>query len=268
MQLVEQTDGGRAALLRRTPRRRQPWTATLVRWATFTPRFRGQHQRLRAAPCGVTKRMHPAKRPATRMPTANLSMRKGWSMSTSPGVAVTVASVGMLIAGCVDTVAGQAVGYFDDPFHVAGTARRGRSIGIYDRTPSDPSVRSPTAMAAQSMCLPPRQSATSRSSGLAHSPISASTLSRWPDSSHGTPNDTCERAVLSTMDTYQFVNAAYCLRDDTVGWDRGELIPMLRSSFDDMAFATVFAHEYGHVVQRQADLTGPDTTTDGGRTTG
>ena len=62
-------------------------------------------------------------------------------------------------------------------------------------------------------------------------------------------------------DTYGLVNAAYCPLDDTIGWDRGELLPALRDANGDMAVTMVMAHEYGHAIQRMARLNKKDTPT-------
>ncbi|MFI7609447.1 neutral zinc metallopeptidase [Micromonospora sp. NPDC049366] len=45
------------------------------------------------------------------------------------------------------------------------------------------------------------------------------------------------------------VNAFYCPADDTVAWDRAQLLPMLNDSFGPMAVVAVLAHELGHAVQ-------------------
>ena len=50
------------------------------------------------------------------------------------------------------------------------------------------------------------------------------------------------------------MNAAFCPLDNTIGWDRGELLPALRRANGDMAITMVLAHEYGHSVQKQAKL--------------
>ncbi len=55
-------------------------------------------------------------------------------------------------------------------------------------------------------------------------------------------------------DTYGLVNAAFCFDDNTIGWDRGELLPALRKANGDMGVTMVLAHEYGHAVQHQAGL--------------
>ena len=57
------------------------------------------------------------------------------------------------------------------------------------------------------------------------------------------------------------MNAGFCFLDNTIGWDRGELLPELRDNFGDIAVTNVLAHEYGHAIQRQAKLNKKDTPT-------
>ncbi|MEV6902931.1 neutral zinc metallopeptidase [Amycolatopsis sp. NPDC051372] len=47
----------------------------------------------------------------------------------------------------------------------------------------------------------------------------------------------------------KLVNAFYCSADDSVAWDRGVLLPMLRQRFGPMSVVTVLAHEFGHAIQ-------------------
>jgi predicted metalloprotease len=47
----------------------------------------------------------------------------------------------------------------------------------------------------------------------------------------------------------KLVNAFYCPVDDSVAWDRGVLLPMLRKRFGPMSVVVVLAHEFGHAVQ-------------------
>ncbi|WP_372671917.1 neutral zinc metallopeptidase [Amycolatopsis kentuckyensis] len=47
----------------------------------------------------------------------------------------------------------------------------------------------------------------------------------------------------------KLVNAFYCSVDDSVAWDRGVLLPMLRQRFGPMSVVVVLAHEFGHAVQ-------------------
>lgn len=56
--------------------------------------------------------------------------------------------------------------------------------------------------------------------------------------------------------TTEQINSGYCVPDNTIGWDRGTLLPTLQTSFGPMSVVLVMAHEYGHAVQRQARLVG------------
>jgi len=68
--------------------------------------------------------------------------------------------------------------------------------------------------------------------------------------------------VVCDTDTQGFVNAFYCSRDDTAAWDRGALLPQLRSTFGEMSVVTVLAHEMGHAVQsRLGDRAGINQAT-------
>ncbi|GAA3668581.1 neutral zinc metallopeptidase [Lentzea roselyniae] len=64
------------------------------------------------------------------------------------------------------------------------------------------------------------------------------------------------------LDTTGVANAFYCALDDSITWDRGELLPMLKDAFGPMAVVTVLAHEMGHAVQYKlgaASNIGPNT---------
>ncbi|MFC0107470.1 neutral zinc metallopeptidase [Kibdelosporangium aridum] len=55
-------------------------------------------------------------------------------------------------------------------------------------------------------------------------------------------------------------NAFYCPADDSIAWDRGELLPMLSESFGEASVVAVLAHEIGHAVQlRLGDRPGTPT---------
>ncbi|MBS9535760.1 peptidase [Mycobacterium sp. M1] len=60
---------------------------------------------------------------------------------------------------------------------------------------------------------------------------------------------------------YQFRNAMYCRRVDTMAWDRGKFMPTARKYFGPMAINGVIAHEYGHALQHMAHLVNPLTKT-------
>lgn len=61
--------------------------------------------------------------------------------------------------------------------------------------------------------------------------------------------------------TYRFINALYCHTADTMAWDRGVLLPLLRRHFGDMSITGTLAHEYGHAVQSMAGLITQSTPT-------
>lgn len=46
-------------------------------------------------------------------------------------------------------------------------------------------------------------------------------------------------------------NAFYCPADDSISWDRGELLPTLQQMFGQMAVTTVLANDVGHAVEVQ-----------------
>ncbi|WP_433264403.1 neutral zinc metallopeptidase [Actinosynnema sp. CS-041913] len=61
--------------------------------------------------------------------------------------------------------------------------------------------------------------------------------------SNGTGVEICR------TNTKGVANAFYCSLDDSIAWDRGDLLPMLDDAFGPMAVVTVLAHEMGHAVQ-------------------
>ena len=75
-------------------------------------------------------------------------------------------------------------------------------------------------------------------------------------------------------DTEENVNAQWCGRGgpaqdcpadgsaclpayNTIGWDRGALLPEQRAAGGDMAVTFILAHEYGHAITAMADLLKP-----------
>lgn len=70
--------------------------------------------------------------------------------------------------------------------------------------------------------------------------------------SYDSKRDTEDTACGSVK---QLVNAFYCAGDDSVAWDRGVLLPMLRKRFGPMSVVTVLAHEFGHAIQYRLGAT-------------
>lgn len=60
--------------------------------------------------------------------------------------------------------------------------------------------------------------------------------------------------TLCGQNGYGDPNAFFCYRMDLMAWDRGVLLPIGMKYFGDVAVAEVIGHEYGHAVQRMADL--------------
>lgn len=67
--------------------------------------------------------------------------------------------------------------------------------------------------------------------------------------------------VVCDSEPYEFaMNAAYCLREDVIVWDRRELLPVAAKFFGDLSVNALLAHEYGHALQHKARLINADTT--------
>ncbi len=175
-------------------------------------------------------------------------------------VAVLAFAIATLVASCSTTVTGTAVSVFDDPFKVAGM----------------PAVDGPTGLRPDAK-KPSRD--VENGDGGEIDELAASSVSDiedfWATAYPETFNEefTPVEALISWdaggyasqefcgEDTYGLVNAGFCFVDDTIGWDRGELLPTLRDDFGDIAVANVLAHEYGHAIQRQAKLNKKNTPT-------
>jgi predicted metalloprotease len=175
------------------------------------------------------------------------------------GAVLAVCST-LLLAACTTTLQGKPVSVFDDPFHVAGMPATDGPTGL--RPDADGAVRQVEGTDNGQI----DRLAASAVSDLEDywgqvygdtfkgqfTPVEA--LVSWDANGFdGTP--------FCGEDTYGLVNAAYCFDDDTIGWDRGELLPALRKAYGDMGVAMVLAHEYGHAVQHQAKLNMKTTPT-------
>jgi predicted metalloprotease len=182
-------------------------------------------------------------------------------MSRRPltGAALAVFSA-LLLASCSTTVNGLAVSVFGDPFKVAGM----------------PAVDGPTGLRPDAK-EPSRD--VENSDGGDIDELAASSISdiedfwatAYPETfdKDFTPVETLiswdaggyESQEFCGEDTYGLVNAGFCFLDDTIGWDRGQLLPALRDNFGDIAVTNVLAHEYGHAIQRQARINKKNTPT-------
>jgi predicted metalloprotease len=167
--------------------------------------------------------------------------------------AVLVACSTLLVASCSTTVQGTAVSVFDDPFSVAGMPAVDGPTGLR------PDAREPSRdvengdggeideLAAASISDIEDFWDTAYSETFDGDFIRVEALISWDANGF-------ESREFCGGDTYGLVNAAFCLLDDTIGWDRGELLPALRDNFGEIAVTNALAHEYGHAIQHQAKL--------------
>jgi predicted metalloprotease len=174
------------------------------------------------------------------------------------GAAIATCSA-LLLAACSTTLQGKAVSVFDDPFSVAGMPATDGPTGLRpdaqgpsrDVTGTDESEIDELARQAVSDIEEYWEGAFSEAFDGEFRPVE--TLISWD--ANGFEGEFCG------TDTYGLVNAAFCYDDETIGWDRGELMPALRDANGDMGVTLVLAHEYGHAVQRNAGLTRKGTPT-------
>ena len=174
--------------------------------------------------------------------------------------AVIAACSTLLLAACTTTLQGKAVSVFDDPFHVAGMPATDGPTGL--RPDADGAVRQvegtdngkidKLAANAVSDLEDYWDQAYGDTFNGQFTPVEA--LVSW-DANGFDDTSFCDE------NTYGLVNAAFCFDDNTIGWDRGELLPALRKSYGDMGVTLVLAHEYGHAVQHQSGLDNKKTPT-------
>ena len=175
-------------------------------------------------------------------------------------VAVIATCAALLVAGCTTTLQGKAVSVFDDPFHVAGMPATDGPTGLRpdaqgparDVEGTDNGAIDELAGNAVSDIEEYWGSAYSETFDGQFTPVEA--LISWDANGF-------DGTKFCGDDTYGLVNAAYCHDDETIGWDRGELLPALRKAYGDMGMTMVLAHEYGHAVQHQAGLKSEGTPT-------
>lgn len=175
------------------------------------------------------------------------------------GAAIAVGAA-LVATACTSTLQGQPVSVFADPFRVAGM----------------PATDGPTGLRpdAQDPARKVRGTDGSDTDELARQAISD--IEEFWEGAYGGAFDGTFKPVdevyswdangfddtgFCDTDTYGLVNAGFCQTDNTIGWDRGELLPSLRQAYGDMGVTMVLAHEYGHSVQKQAGLVDEDTPT-------
>ncbi|MDT5198009.1 MAG: hypothetical protein QOH20_4763, partial [Mycobacterium sp.] len=156
------------------------------------------------------------------------------------GVAIAACAV-LLVPSCATTLQGNPVSVFSDPFRVAGMPATDGPTGLRDDA------------AAPSRDVEGTDNGRVDELGRqAVSDIEEFWQQVFPETFDGefTPVDQIVSWDADGLDgefcggdTYGLVNAGYCFDDNTIGWDRGQLLPSLRRANGDMAVTMVLAHE-------------------------
>ncbi len=166
--------------------------------------------------------------------------------------ALTATVAAVTLSGCANTVHGKALSVFDDPFKVGGLQAVDGPTGL--RPNADKPTRKVT------------DGDGSKADEIAVQSVSDLEVfwdNAFPDTFKG-PFKPVKELISWDSNSYygEFcgestegqINAAYCETDNTIGWDRGVLLPSLRQANGDMAITMVLAHETGHAVQKLAHL--------------
>lgn len=165
----------------------------------------------------------------------------------------------LVLASCATTIGGKAVSVFDDPFRVAGMEAVDGPTGLRPDAAKQPRSVDGTdggridEIGGQSIADIEQywDSVYSDTFPGAFKPVDQ--VVSWDSNDY--------EGVFCDNDTYDLVNAEFCQLDNTIGWDRGQLMPSLRKAHGDMAITMVLAHEYGHAIQRQAKFNKKQTPT-------
>jgi predicted metalloprotease len=178
-------------------------------------------------------------------------MRAAW-------IGVALASA-VLLAACSGPISGRPVSIYDDPFTVAGLpATDGPSGPRPDAPPptlaavdGDGGEVDRLAIAAVDGIQAYWSEEYPRHFKGQFRPVDR-TVS-WDSDAYGT-----DTTPFCESDTSGLANAGYCPLDNTIGWDRTNLLPAMIESFGPMSVVMVLAHEYGHAVQRQSGIVAED----------
>ena len=164
------------------------------------------------------------------------------------GLAVTV------LAGCTRApVPGRAVSIYEDPFQVAGlpttSGPSGPRPGVPDSALTaiggDNGEFDKVALDAVDDIQSYWRGEYSKDFDGTFAPVAR--VHSW-DAKSVRDSPFCQQTTL------HLVNAAYCRLDNSIGWDRGVLLPLMTASFGTMAIVMVLAHEYGHAIQTMAHI--------------
>ena len=157
-----------------------------------------------------------------------------------------------LLAGCGTAVTGRAVSVFEDPFKVGGLEATDGPTGLR-----------PDAKAESHQVNGTDGGEIDKLAGQSVSDLEEFWKFAYPDTFDGefepvkglySWDSDADAGTFCDDTTGGLVNAGFCEKDNTIGWDRTVLMPSLRKLYGDMAITMVLAHEYGHALQKQAAL--------------
>jgi predicted metalloprotease len=175
--------------------------------------------------------------------------------------AAAVAAIGaLMLSGCTNLLAGKPVSIYANPYQVAGLPATDGPSGLRpDAAAPTRNVENGNGGVEDTLAIQAVSDIEQFWDDAYRAPLegnfqAATALVSW-DSKEYSTREFCGN------DTHDLVNAMYCWDDNDIGWDRGELLPTLRKDFGDMSIPLVLGHEYGHAVQRRAQLAGPATPT-------
>ncbi len=165
---------------------------------------------------------------------------------------IALAAVAALLTGCSTAIVGTPISEFSDPFKVGGMTATDGPTGLR-----------PDAKAEAREVEHSDGGEVDKLAGQSVSDLEEFWKFTYPDNFDG--EITPVKALISwDSDSYDgefcgettegLENAAFCEEDDTIGWDRGVLMPSLRAANGDMAITMVLAHEYGHAIQKMATM--------------
>ncbi len=170
-------------------------------------------------------------------------------------VLATLVLAPTLLAGCTMTVSGKAVSIYDDPFQVGGLPTTNGPSGP---RPNVPDAGLPVTGGdngeMDKLAVNAIDDIQSYWQGEYHNEfegdfVPVTQLFSWTAKAPRT-----QETQFCKETTFHLVNAAYCRLDNTIGWDRGVLLPMMAGSFGKMAVVMVLAHEYGHAIQTMSRI--------------
>lgn len=167
-----------------------------------------------------------------------------------------------LLAGCGSVIDGRPVSIYDNPFTVAGLPATDGPTGPRPGAPASTlPVRGADGSPADVLATQAVEDITAF--WRAEYPtVFAGEFRPVTDLVSWDPETAPAQSGMFCGDsTHGFVNAGYCTRDGSIGWDRTNLLPALMDTFGPMAVVMVMAHEYGHAVQHDSGLAGDDAPT-------